>query len=150
LLRQGYPDWLLLKRGDTWFESLGNSSGNWEKSGRSLAEPMVCMGYGTSPERAKLRTGSRGGCTVAGGGISNMVGNLAFVGIDMEAHTRNPFDPAFSSGSDGAGSTPIGFHYIKNGSNLLLEDMRIAYYSGNITMLKACPTCTLNNFRVRR
>ncbi len=30
-LRHGFPDWLLLRRGDTWHESLGQ----WKLSGRS-------------------------------------------------------------------------------------------------------------------
>jgi hypothetical protein len=34
LMRHGYPDWLLLERGDVWHESLGQ----WRKSGRSQSE----------------------------------------------------------------------------------------------------------------
>ena len=41
LLRSGMPDWLLLKRGDTWQESLGAEAGRWVKSGRSAQEPML-------------------------------------------------------------------------------------------------------------
>ena len=42
LLRQGYPDWLLLKKGDTWIES-----NQLKKSGRSATEPMLISSYGT-------------------------------------------------------------------------------------------------------
>ena len=35
LLRTGYPDWLLLKAGDTWTKAFG---AKWEKSGRSSTE----------------------------------------------------------------------------------------------------------------
>src|SRR5450830_1516621 len=40
LLRNGYPDWLLLKKGDSWTES------NYILvSGRSASEPMVISSY---------------------------------------------------------------------------------------------------------
>lgn len=56
LLRDGYPDWLLLKRGDTWVEEpFGRlAGGDWRKSGRSAAEPMVVNTYGVSSERPLL------------------------------------------------------------------------------------------------
>ncbi|MFN0244454.1 MAG: hypothetical protein ACKVWV_16320, partial [Planctomycetota bacterium] len=54
LLRHGFPDWLLLRRGDTWHESLGQ----WKKSGRSAEEPMLVMSYGDAPARPLLMTGS--------------------------------------------------------------------------------------------
>jgi hypothetical protein len=43
LLRDGYPDWVLLNRGDTWTERFPDQN----KSGRSSAEPMVIGSYGT-------------------------------------------------------------------------------------------------------
>src|SRR5688572_21963771 len=36
LMRDLKPDWMLLKRGDTWNESLGD----WRRRGRSSTEPM--------------------------------------------------------------------------------------------------------------
>src|SRR5437870_5259348 len=45
LLRDGKPDWLLLKKGDTWNAGLGS----WSKSGRSTSEPMLISSYGTGP-----------------------------------------------------------------------------------------------------
>jgi hypothetical protein len=44
-LRSGQPDWLLLRRGDRWHESLVLAS-----SGRSPSEPLVIAGYGPSLE----------------------------------------------------------------------------------------------------
>src|SRR5690348_8973015 len=37
LMRDGHPDWLLLRRGDTWNEPIGV----WTKSGVSQQDPMV-------------------------------------------------------------------------------------------------------------
>src|SRR6266478_762988 len=53
LLRDGYPDWLLLKKGDAWTnEVLGNPIA---VSGRSAAEPMLISSYG-SGARPLLKT----------------------------------------------------------------------------------------------
>ncbi|NJL70810.1 MAG: hypothetical protein HC888_03975 [Candidatus Competibacteraceae bacterium] len=41
LLRDGYPDWLLFRRGD----SIREGFGSWSKSGRSKEEPMVVGSY---------------------------------------------------------------------------------------------------------
>jgi hypothetical protein len=43
LLRDNYPDWLLLKKGDTWTGSLGAM----QKSGRSSSEPILITSYGS-------------------------------------------------------------------------------------------------------
>ncbi|PLX48486.1 MAG: hypothetical protein C0613_10715 [Desulfobulbaceae bacterium] len=43
-LRDGYPDILLLKRGDVWDESFDS----WDKSGRAKAERMILGAYGLS------------------------------------------------------------------------------------------------------
>jgi len=45
LLRDGFPDWLLLKSGDTF---VAGNFGLWT-SGRSIAEPQVLGSYGTGP-----------------------------------------------------------------------------------------------------
>src|SRR4051812_40417524 len=45
LLRNGRPDRLLLKRGDTFEETFGN----WNKSGASPDEPLVIGAYGEGP-----------------------------------------------------------------------------------------------------
>src|SRR5205823_11260695 len=45
LLRNGQGDRLLLKRGDTFAEALGN----WNKSGKSPDEPLVIGAYGEGP-----------------------------------------------------------------------------------------------------
>src|SRR5262245_41145774 len=52
LLRNGYPDWLRLKKGDSWTnESFSQYSANeygaFCKSGRSPTEPMLISSYGT-------------------------------------------------------------------------------------------------------
>src|SRR4051812_11989238 len=43
LIRTESPDWLLLKKGDTFYESIPT----WKKSGRSAQEPMLISSYGS-------------------------------------------------------------------------------------------------------
>src|SRR5688572_11079644 len=54
LVRHGYPDWVLLRRGDVWDEPVGH----WTKSGRSATERMVLTTYGAAHERPLIRTGT--------------------------------------------------------------------------------------------
>ncbi|MFO7956372.1 MAG: hypothetical protein R6X33_04685, partial [Candidatus Brocadiia bacterium] len=63
LLRDGYPDWLLLKRGDVWYENLQDLLG---KSGRRESERLVVTTYGSSGARPLLKTGSSGVLNLAG------------------------------------------------------------------------------------
>src|SRR4029453_11031609 len=83
LLRDRSADWLLLLRGDSWDEALGQ----WTKSGRSPQEPMVVAGFGRSPERPLLRTGTADGVTTLGsGGAPPTTENVSFVGLAFGSH----------------------------------------------------------------
>jgi hypothetical protein len=50
--RSGYPDWVLLKRGDTWSSGLPMA-----KSGRSASERSLVSAYGASGARPLLKSG---------------------------------------------------------------------------------------------
>lgn len=151
LMRQGYPDWMLLKRGDVWVnETLGGSNGSWQRSGRSAAEPMVVTSYGPGTARPMLKTnGSTPGIAMLGNSVSS-ISNLAFVGIELYAHQRNPNDPAFISGSGGAGAYPYGVRYIKAGSNILFEDMKISYYGLGMDLELSNDAVPLTDVKIRR
>ena len=55
-LRDGRPDWILLKRGDTWNEGFANPSAKWDKSGRSETERMLIGAYGPAVDRPVITT----------------------------------------------------------------------------------------------
>lgn len=117
LLRHGYPDWLLLKRGDVWQESLGQ----WTKSGRASSEPMVVSTYGLSPDRPLLRTGSQTGIrTNGGGGSAATIDCLAIVGLHFQA-----------DGYTGGGDC-YGAQMLQPGSHLLIEDCKFEGYGTNL------------------
>ncbi|MBK7875210.1 MAG: right-handed parallel beta-helix repeat-containing protein [Planctomycetes bacterium] len=118
LLRNGYPDWLLLKCGDTWDESLGQ----WIVSGRSSTEPTVITNYGTG-ERPYLRTGNGDGITAIAAGTSpSSINNVAIVGLHMKAHTYV------------GNGEPSGVNWMIQSSGLLVEDCLIEGYQINVSV----------------
>ena len=86
LMRDGFPDWLLLKRGDTWTNEPIDTS--WTLSGRSKSEPMLINSYGASEVRPVLKLGILTAWSCDPVGCSY----VAIVGINFYAHTRNPSD----------------------------------------------------------
>ena len=119
-LRDRSPDWLLLLRGDTWDEALGQ----WTKSGRSPQEPMVVAGYGPSPDRPLLRTGTADGVTTLGsGGAPPTTENVSFVGLAFQ-----------SNGYDGSGSATAGARILRPSKHLLFEDCLFQAYHTNLVL----------------
>ena len=133
LLRDGMPDWMLLKRGDVWLESLGE----WKKSGRSSTEPMVVMTYGDQEARPVLKTGSQTGLLAIAGPLQH----LAFVGLHLYAHTRDPDTVDFMGATGGP-----GIQWLAPSDDLLFEDLLVQYYAISNINLKA----SMTNVRVRR
>lgn len=92
LLRNGSPDWMLLRKGDTWSGGInGPTSGQVAKSGRSAAEPMLISSYGTGA-RPLFKTNGVDVACIASSATRGQY--LAIVGI--ECYTDNA-DPASSS-----------------------------------------------------
>jgi len=117
LLRHGYPDWLLLRRGDIWNEPLGQ----WKKSGRSVVEPMVITSYGSAFSRPLLLTGTVGGIyTHGGGGSPATIDNLALIGIEFEANK-------YAGGGD-----CVGASFLQPASHVLIQDCLFSRYSLNL------------------
>lgn len=115
LLRNGYPDWLLFRRGDV-FTGEPLKIG-WNRSGRSANEPMVISSYGSSPDRPKILT-PPGGHALTSVNESNK--HLRFVGLHLEPHNRTP--------SHG----PTGISWLGSVEDLLIEDCYIGNYQTNI------------------
>src|SRR5262249_43838781 len=111
LLRNGYPDWLLLKKGDSWTE--GNQLPNGA-SGRSAAEPTVIGSYdpaspgvvnpSTGGPRPLIKTNAALGSAffAMGNGFGYLAGNnLAFVGLELYAYDRDPANPGYNPATVG-------------------------------------------------
>ncbi|MCH7536193.1 MAG: right-handed parallel beta-helix repeat-containing protein, partial [Bacteroidetes bacterium] len=121
LIRNGFSDWLLLKRGDVWYENLGGWGG---RSGRSQTEPIVIATYGSSIQRPLLKTGTSNGIKFCCGPHAN----LSLLGIEFYAHTRDPNSPEFTGTDGGKGFTKC----CDGGGNLLIEDNMFRYYLTNV------------------
>jgi hypothetical protein len=122
-LRKGYPDHLLLKRGDTFNDVF---SWAWDKSGRSGTEPMLISAYGTGT-RPILATGSSYGLASDKGSS-----NIAIVGLDIYSSGRDPSVPGYSTATKNGISwlAPTGVQ----GQNLLIEDCAFRFYGTNISV----------------
>ena len=115
MMRDGKPDWLLLKCGDTWDESLGN----WGLSGASAEEPMLISSYG-SGARPFLRTGILPGISTAWRSNPNYI---AIVGLHMQPHLY-----------DGTNANIAGIAWLRHTEGLLIEDCFIERYTTNIVI----------------
>jgi hypothetical protein len=119
-VRDTFPDWVLLKSGDTWFES-GDI-----KSGRSDTEPFLISLYGGAI-RPLLKTGAMAGFDVC----CKNARNFAVAGISFYAHTRDPDSPDFRSDSGSSGfNIYTGEGYAVHG--VLIEDCMFRFYTGNV------------------
>jgi hypothetical protein len=133
LLRNGFPDQLLLKAGDTW---VNQSFDYLHVSGRSSAQPMVIGTYGTGPAPiveipiagSAIGIGSLGG-TQPGGNF------LIIQGINFYAYQRDPNNPAYS----GPNTTALGTRFLGPITNLVIEGCTFSYFTDNI-VIDASPT----------
>jgi hypothetical protein len=119
LLRDGSPDWLLLRRGDTWNESLGS----WKKSGRSADEPMLISAYGSASSRPIIKTGDLNGIYAQ----NEPVNYLSIIGLHFYASSRDPLSPDFTGSPD-----VMGIRWLVESKGLLIEDTKVEGYSTNI------------------
>ena len=110
LARNGYPDHVLLKRGDVWVDENLNGI----KSGRSEAEPAVVAFYGESGDRPKLKAS---GYSLSSDGVDY----VNIMGLEIEAYKLNPADPAYD------GRTSGNIRMIGEFKNILFEDMKFRF-----------------------
>lgn len=132
-LRHGHPDWLLLKRGDTWSESLGH----WKRSGRAFDEPMVVTSYGEGNARPKLLTGADNGLiTLQAGDAPPRIDHVALVGLHMHADSYR------------GGASPSAVSWLTATDGLLIEDCYFEGFEVDIRISEAGGR--KRNVRIRR
>ncbi|MFT6709508.1 MAG: hypothetical protein ACJATF_004375, partial [Flavobacteriales bacterium] len=148
-MRESYPDWTLINRGDTLYESLSNNL--QRQSGRNATEVKLFSAYGTG-ERPLLKTGINPGFRLSytTSFLAFTTDNIAISHIDFYAHTRDPNSPEFTTTSGGAQGGSSGFSIIKSGSNILIEGCKFSYYVNNSVQVSPGATNRLVNFKLRR
>jgi hypothetical protein len=111
-VRDGKPDFLLLKRGDTWRDqSLGRF-----KSGQDAQHRVVIASYGDSRQRPRIEL-SRNLIDHNGHARSH----LAIVGLHLVGYRMVPGAPEFT------GADHAGFRLVGGGADILIEDCHIQY-----------------------
>lgn len=130
LLRDGYPDWMLLKRGDTWYESMPS----WSKSGRSESEKMVVGAYGDGGERPQIRplAGATGLQAVG----TDQAAHVAFVGFHMEPSERQD------------DQNPTGIRWLRESEDILFEDLYVSGFRNNFAIQKASGVDAVKDIRL--
>lgn len=130
LLRDGHPDWMLLRRGDVWYESLPN----WGKSGRSEHEKMIVGAFGDEDVRPQLRPApSTIALHVLGSGT---IEHVAFVGLHLEPQERQP--------SEGQ----IGIRWLQDSEDIHFEDLYVDGFKDNIVLQAYGEGVSLRDFKI--
>lgn len=134
LLRNGHPDWLLLRRGDTW----SGSFGQWLVCGRSDTEPAVLTSYGTANARPHIATGTQDGLfTIQNSASPAVLRHIRIVGLRFTC-----------DGHTGVEGTPRGISWHVPFDDLLIEDCSFQYFHTNLVIE---PLSELGrDFRLRR
>jgi len=132
LLRAGFPDWLLLKKGDVWKdEAIGYLC---DQYGRSPSEPMLISSYGSGPRpliktNPSINEAAIGAFNHSSGGCPNAANNLALVGLEFYAYTRDPASPDFDASTIALESS--GMRFVRPVSSFLVEDCKFSFYQGS-------------------
>ena len=117
LMRDGYPDHMRLRRGDTFVSNLAVGSARQWKSGRSAAEPIVMESYGSTGARPVIKISSN---------FINHDGALrnyqAFIGLDIYKSNSDPASPDFTNVS-----CDLAMRFVGGGDKILVEDCRFRF-----------------------
>ncbi|AJQ92505.1 DUF5011 domain-containing protein [Gynuella sunshinyii] len=118
-LRPGSPDYVLLKRGDTW----ESPEVNIKVHGRSVQEKAVLSAYGDLADNRPLIKNS--------GAILNKSGYLAIVGIHFQASKRNPSSSDFVGFDKVDDTKGINAALFNDYGGLLIEDCWFEWFDNN-------------------
>lgn len=120
LMRNGFPDWLMLQRGDTW----AGSFGQWLVSGRSASEPAVVSTYGSAELRPQIATGTQDGLfTIQNSASPAVLRHVRIVGLRFTCN-----------GHTGTEGTPRGINWHVPFEDVLVEDCSFQYFHTNIVI----------------
>jgi len=134
LMEDGHPDWLLLKRGETYPPITG-----WNKSGRSASEKMMIGSWGSmSDSRPVLK--STDDRSAFGVRFAYALKNFALVDIRLEASQLADFGLEMSISGVPADDT--------NGSNILIEGVEV--FGAKTNGIQWQNGRRIKNFSIRR
>ena len=136
LVRNGHPDWLLLKCGDVWeSESLF-----WKTSGDSESRKQVISSYDEGP-RPVIKNG-KWRCWEK----KRPLQHFAIIGIDFYASFNDPASPDYQLGESADNAVEV---LSPGASDILLEGNRFRNYPTNVQIRGALDTL-ITNVDIRR
>lgn len=119
LLRPGYPDWLLLKRGDAF----SGYFSAYSAAGRSASEPMVFTSYG-DPTLPRPIVDSGVNIAFRTGSNSH---DVFVLGVSFTSSTHNPSSPNYT------GQGNYGFYDLGGTTDIRIEDCSFDNFLTDIT-----------------
>ena len=134
--REGYPDWILFKRGDTF--SISDPEGINPRNGRSATEPSLIGAYGATGASPLLKTETTNEMALRIHRSSALW--IAVAGLDFYAYTRNPDEVGFITPA----GLQLGF-YIYSGSTtapysgILVEGCKFRFFDDSMVTSLALP-----------
>jgi hypothetical protein len=137
-MRNNYPDYVLLKRGDTW----AATATIFPKAGRSVAERSVLGYYGSNSTRPVVK--------FYGVDLSR-ASYSAVIGIQFVASQRNPASPDFTGfNTNVSGLNALGGYNNTVVGGLLIEDCWFDWFDGNVLQSPLTTAPVLTDVIVRR
>jgi hypothetical protein len=142
--RAGYPDYILLKRGDIWTRT----AMIFMKAGRSATERMVLGYYGSATKRPVVKNY---GVNLGHASYS------ALIGIQFTATRRNPnsteflgFAKADLTTDNNSGFDALGGYNNTVTGGLLIEDCWFDWFNGNVVQSPLTTAPVLTDVIIRR
>ncbi len=136
LARDGFPDWVLLRRGDSWHEAPN------VVSGRSASEPSLIDAYGDGPRPLLLGAGIR----LPNRGFRY----VALAGLDVYYAERDPHSPDYVSPRKGGSGLSLNLAGNAKAHHLLVEDCAFRMTRGLVLQERNAPVGTLHDIVFRR
>jgi len=137
--RDGYPDWILIKRGETITGTINTSLRN----GRDSNEPFVVGAYGSSGLSPLFKVGTSNGLS-----YSDKTW-LAVFGLNFYAHTRDPDGSDYTGTSGGEGFTISNLSAGNDSDGMLIEGCKFRFFTWGISA-EARSSGTITGLEVRR
>ncbi|MGB0766129.1 MAG: right-handed parallel beta-helix repeat-containing protein [Phycisphaeraceae bacterium] len=134
LVRDGKPDWLLLKAGDVWE---GQSLSNLRQSGGGIDEPFVVGAYGQGPRPMIIPPPDSHGIQLTG----TKVNSVLIQGIHVYGATRDPHSPKFvhRDGQWDGINVRLNSRDDQYMKNIIIEDCVVTHFDTNIEVVDDWP-----------
>lgn len=143
LMRANMPDWVMLKKGDTFPDE---NDPRIERSGRSESEPAVITSYGSGEKPIMIND------RLWAGSSTIPLKHLVIDDLHIYAATNDPSSPDYLNGV--ASHWGIAFIYQGSGAslsdNIIIQDCRVRFHNNPLRLSGGDVNNLMNGVTVRR